>query len=99
MIKDATMFLKMSGRLDVDGETFQKVFAETLVHRIEQFEMRVPCLAHLIALKLHAIKNNPGRKSKDMQDIVDLIEANSGKVSMKESSTTRNTGTAPAAGT
>ena len=37
----------------------------------------IPSLFHLIALKLHAVKNNPlGREFIDLRDIVSLIEKN-----------------------
>ena len=37
----------------------------------------VPSVEHLIALKLHSIKNNPKlRENKDMADIVELIGVN-----------------------
>lgn len=68
----------------VDRQTFQKVSSRAVACRIDQFEMRVPCVAHLIALKLHAIKNNPTRINKDIRDIVDLVESNSRIISMTE---------------
>jgi len=40
-------------------------------------EFMASSIRHLIALKLHAIKNNPtGRQLKDLTDIVNLIRVN-----------------------
>ena len=35
--------------------------------------MRVPCAAHMIMLKLHAMKSNPKREIKDLSDIVEIL--------------------------
>jgi hypothetical protein len=43
----------------------------------------VPCLNHLIALKLHAIKYNPKiREYRDLPDIIELIRIN--KINTKD---------------
>ena len=37
----------------------------------------IPCLDHLLALKLHSVKHNPGfRESRDLPDIIELIKIN-----------------------
>ena len=38
--------------------------------------MQTPALSHLIALKLHAIRNNPAREPGDLGDIARLLLAN-----------------------
>ena len=68
----------------VDRDTFDKLRAESFVYRVGQAEMRVPCLLHLIALKLHAMKNNPKRELKDLSDIVELLQGNPEIVSRQE---------------
>jgi predicted nucleotidyltransferase len=54
------------------------------LYRIGKKPVRVPCVAHFVALKLHAIKNMPERERKDMQDITELLEENSDAVSSDE---------------
>jgi hypothetical protein len=64
----------------VDGPTFQKL-AETAgpLHR-GQHTFRVPGLAELIALKLHAIRNDPRRETRDLGDIAELLRLNPGRI-------------------
>lgn len=68
----------------VDPDTFDKMLKRSSEHQVGSVKVRIPCLPHLIALKLHAIKNNPKRELKDMGDIVALLEANPGKVPQDE---------------
>lgn len=61
----------------VDKETLDKIIGEGNKISIAEREFIVPCLLHLIALKLHAIKYNPKiREYKDFTDIVALIKVN-----------------------
>jgi hypothetical protein len=68
----------------VDTESFGKMWARSIPHDYDGLSLRVPAAAHLIALKLHALKNNPARQSKDMRDIIHLLEMNPGLVSKEE---------------
>ena len=68
----------------VDPSTFDKLQARSLVYRVGEAEMRVPCLLHLIALKLHAMKNSPRRELKDLADIVELLQGNPDSVSRED---------------
>jgi hypothetical protein len=68
----------------VDRSTFQKMFRASNVYRIGDRDVRVPSMAHLIALKLHAMRNKPEREKKDMRDILDLLEKNRHIVSVRE---------------
>ncbi len=68
----------------VDRDTFDKLHAQSNRYRIGNAEMRVPCLLHLIALKLHAMRNNQKRELKDLADIVELLRANPEKVSREQ---------------
>jgi hypothetical protein len=68
----------------VDRRTFDKLQAKSFVYRVGEAEMRVPCLLHLIALKLHAMKNNPKRELKDLSDIVELLQGNPQSVSRED---------------
>lgn len=57
----------------VDRETYDKLLRDSRAWPPEQNRWRVPSLPHLAALKLHAIKNNPDRRGKDVGDIADLV--------------------------
>ena len=46
--------------------------------------LRTPCLLHLVALKLHAIRNNPEREARDLGDIAELLRTNRDSVSSAE---------------
>jgi hypothetical protein len=60
----------------VDEETLSEMLRESLSVTIGSRDLRVPCLAHLVALKLHAVRNDPKRELRDLADIVDLLRAN-----------------------
>ncbi|MFH1440716.1 MAG: nucleotidyl transferase AbiEii/AbiGii toxin family protein [Candidatus Omnitrophota bacterium] len=61
----------------VDKETLDKIIKEGKKAEIAGQKFMVPCLNHLIALKLHAIKHNPhAREFKDFLDIAELIKVN-----------------------
>ncbi|MHC4202052.1 MAG: nucleotidyltransferase family protein [Planctomycetota bacterium] len=68
----------------VDAETLSKMLRESLPVSIGSRELRVPCLAHLVALKLHAVRNDPKRELRDLSDVVDLLRANPDVVSDEE---------------
>ena len=68
----------------VDRGTFDKMYAQSCDRDVQSRGVRVPCLPHLIALKLHAVKNNPKRELKDMGDIVELLRAHPGTVSAED---------------
>ena len=66
----------------VDEETLDKIIKDGKQISIAKQKFIVPSLEHLIALKLHSIKNNPKlRRNKDMPDIINLIRTN--KVAIK----------------
>lgn len=61
----------------VDEETISKIIKAGKKTDIAGCEFVVPSLEHLIALKLHAIKYNPGiRLAKDIADIISLAIIN-----------------------
>lgn len=61
----------------VDKETLDKILKEGKQISITGEKFIVPCLNHLIALKLHAIKyNSKLREYKDLADIIELIRVN-----------------------
>lgn len=78
---------KARGDLDVmtvNAQTFAKMSAGSLAVRIDGLTVRVPAVGHLIALKLHAIKNNPFRELQDLTDVVELLRAHPDSVSDDE---------------
>ncbi len=68
----------------VTGETFEKMWARRAPMPSPGGPVNVPCVSHLIALKLHAVKNNPKRLGKDMTDVLELLERNPGAVTREE---------------
>jgi hypothetical protein len=66
-------------RLDVmyvNAATFEKMWAQSIERRLMTTQAHIPCLNHLLALKLHAVRYAPWRRLKDMTDLVYLIDAN-----------------------
>jgi predicted nucleotidyltransferase len=70
--------------LFVDASTFQKLHADRVPLQRGQTKLQTPALPHLIALKLHAIRNNPAREAGDLGDIARLLHANPGAISTSE---------------
>ena len=61
----------------VDENTFKSLIGAGKEAKIAGQKAIFPSLEHLIALKLHAIKNNPKlRVTKDLPDIIELIRMN-----------------------
>jgi hypothetical protein len=57
----------------VDEDTMTGMLAESRQILFGDYNLRVPGLAHLVALKLHAMKNDASRKPRDLADIIDLL--------------------------
>jgi len=70
--------------LFVDRPTFEKLQANSIILQRGPVALLTPSLPHLIALKLHAIRNNPAREARDLGDIIELLRANPGAVSIDE---------------
>jgi predicted nucleotidyltransferase len=61
----------------VDAGTFEKLSRGATDQRVQGSTVRVPALAHLIALKLHALRSGAEhRYEKDMGDVVILVQVN-----------------------
>jgi hypothetical protein len=61
----------------VNDQTFEKMWAESREVHYKSAVLRVPLVEHLIALKLHALRQNLYHRAlKDFQDIVDLVDVN-----------------------
>lgn len=71
--------------LFVDKKTLELMEQEGKHVKIAGHSFTVPSLTHLIAMKLHAIKNNPGkRKDKDLKDILELVQIHGLDVTSRE---------------
>jgi hypothetical protein len=77
LISDKRPLLMDIDFMFVDEETLAKIIKDSQKATIAGCEFIVPSLAHLIALKLHAVKYNPKlRLAKDIPDIINLIRIN-----------------------
>ncbi len=61
----------------VDPPTFRQLSHQGRPYEVGGNILHVPSLDHFIALKLHAIKNDPTRELRDLDDIVQLMKVNS----------------------
>lgn len=69
----SSLYLMDVDVLLVAPSTMQVMLKASREYRVGAFEWRVPSLIHLVALKLHALKNAPDREAKDFGDIVELL--------------------------
>jgi hypothetical protein len=61
----------------VDERTFEQMWQESAERDFGGSRARIPCLDHLLALKLHALKQaRPHRTSKDAEDVEILVRRN-----------------------
>lgn len=67
----------------VNASTFDRMWADSGSYTLSGVELRVPALAHLLALKLHAAQNEH-RTEKDMGDVLALLRANPGEIPAAE---------------
>lgn len=68
----------------VDGATFDQMLKDSRPWQSGVAALRVPSLPHLIALKLHAMRNNPSREARDLGDVAELLVANPGVITEEE---------------
>ncbi|MFH1259854.1 MAG: nucleotidyl transferase AbiEii/AbiGii toxin family protein [Elusimicrobiota bacterium] len=61
----------------VNNETLSGIVKDSKKIKIAGLDFLVPSIKHLLALKLHSLKNNFNfRENKDIPDIIDLIKSN-----------------------
>ena len=61
----------------VDADTFRKLAAENGKCILDETEVCIPKLSHLLALKLHALRPGPSQRfERDMSDVIVLIQVN-----------------------
>lgn len=63
--------------LPLDAATFARLWADAVSRPFQGREVRIPSLAHLLAMKIHAMKHDQlVRGLKDLLDIVELARRN-----------------------
>ena len=62
--------------LNVEQATFEQIQKQSKKIKIKGHELLIPSIFHLIALKLHAIKNNKQRELGDLPDILEIMKIN-----------------------
>jgi|APTNR8051073442_1049403.scaffolds.fasta_scaffold02042_9 predicted nucleotidyltransferase len=60
----------------VNSATFEKLAEGSVPFALGSAEIKIPSVSNLVALKLHAIKNNGDRFAKDALDIITLMRLN-----------------------
>jgi len=68
----------------VDASTYEGLLLDSRPWRAGTSTWRVPSLPHLVAMKLHAIRQNPARLGRDLADIISLLQQNPEVVSRGE---------------
>lgn len=64
----------------VDSSTWDKFWPHSETAMVEGASLRVPSPAHMIALKLHALKQNPGQRDQDFSDIVRIAHSRAAQI-------------------
>jgi hypothetical protein len=82
--RSESLYLMDIDVLFVDGGTMAKLSAEVREFRLQNQVFRVPSMIHLIALKLHGIKNDTSREARDISDVIELLRLNAGEVPRKD---------------
>lgn len=78
--KHASMLVDDVDVMYVRPEVFAKLSQDAIEFGIGNQTVRVPSIPSLIALKLHAIRSNPDRETKDGRDIAELLERAKGRL-------------------
>lgn len=69
----------------VEDAVFEQLWAESREEQFDQVKVRIPHIKHMIALKLHALKQRQEhREDKDLMDIKSLLKYNKNIVSAAE---------------
>lgn len=71
--------------MKVNTDTFEKLVSNAELKDFGQCTALVPSIQHIIAMKLHALKNDfEYRKSKDISDIIELMKIGELNIEMPE---------------
>jgi predicted nucleotidyltransferase len=86
VVHDGGNFLQLSATANdappvdcmlVNESTFSQMKAASQETQIQGIPFLIPCLDHLLALKLHALKHGPSHRGyKDLVDVLSLVDAN-----------------------
>lgn len=69
----------------VDKETIVKIINDGVERNLSGLSFLIPSLENMVALKLHAIKNNPNKREfKDLPDIINMIRENDVDISSEK---------------
>jgi predicted nucleotidyltransferase len=68
----------------VSSGTFETLYKDAVLLKVGSASIHIPSVAGIVALKLHAIKNNPDRFAKDGLDIVTLRKLNPNAVNEED---------------
>lgn len=61
----------------VNEQTFSKMHGEAMVGQLGKVQVKYPSLMHLMALKLHVLRQElPHRELKDLYDVIQLVHIN-----------------------
>jgi len=82
--RNESIYLMDIDVLYVNSDTMNKLIRAAMEFHLQDKAFRVPGMIHLIALKLHGIKNNPAREARDITDITELLRLNKDKVKLEE---------------
>lgn len=75
---------KLVDVLIVDQSTFEKMWPHRIPCELHGQSLQIPSLEHLFAMKLHAVRSQPDRSSKDLLDIHELMKVNPDVVSREQ---------------
>lgn len=70
--------------LQVDDDTFGKLQTDSVAVSFGESQVRAPSIPGMVALKLHAMRNDPGRRVRDTQDIQSLLSLNPDALGIEE---------------
>lgn len=70
--------------LYVDPATFDKLERDAVTMNCGELSLRVPSIPGMIALKLHAMRNQAERRIRDTQDIQTILRLNPGAVALDD---------------
>ena len=68
----------------VDDLTFDTILAESQRFDEGRSTFSIPCIAHMLMLKLHAMKHSSSRVLKDLNDVVEILRSNPDAVKESE---------------
>jgi hypothetical protein len=68
----------------VNTETFAKMWEERREIRLASLSLTVAAPLHIASMKLHAMRQNPGRQMFDLLDVLELLQRDRGNWTLNE---------------